>query len=57
VAIAYHAYTWFKIMPITMPPILVGGKKLEPCVITGSGIAAAVVVSLVFFGIVWRIAL
>ena len=57
VAIAYHTYTWFKIMPITLPPIMVGGKKVEACVITGSGLAAAVVASLGLFALVWKIAL
>ena len=27
VAIAYHTYTWFKIMPITLPPITPPSKK------------------------------
>ncbi|MCB1763284.1 MAG: fumarate reductase subunit C, partial [Gammaproteobacteria bacterium] len=53
VAILYHAYTWFKIMPITMPPIIVGGKKLGPGVITGSGLLAAGVASLALLGLVW----
>jgi len=53
VAIAYHTYTWFKIMPITMPPIIVGGKRLGPGVITGSGLLAALVASLALFGLVW----
>mgnify|MGYP001595106228 CR=1 FL=1 len=55
-AIAYHTYTWFKIMPITVPPIIVGGKKVAPGVITGSGLMAAVVTSVAVFGLVWRMA-
>ena len=50
-------YTWFKIMPITMPPIIVGGKKVGPGVITGSGLLAALAASLVLLGLVWRLAL
>jgi len=57
VAILYHTYTWFKIMPITMPPIIVGGKRVGPEVITGSGLLAALVASLVLLGLVWRLAL
>ena len=57
VAILYHMYTWFKIMPITMPPIIVGGKKVGPGVITGSGLLAALAASLVLLGLVWRLAL
>jgi fumarate reductase subunit C len=56
VAIIYHTYTWFKIMPITLPPIIVGGKKVGPGVITGSGLLAAVVASVFMLGLVWRIA-
>jgi fumarate reductase subunit C len=56
VAIAYHAYTWFKLFPLTMPPMVVNGKKLEPCVVVGSGWAAAIVAALALLGLVWRIA-
>jgi len=55
-AIMYHTYTWFKIMPITLPPIIVGGKKVSPGTITGSGLLAAVVASVFMLGLVWRIA-
>ena len=54
-AIVYHAYTWFMIMPRTLPPIMIGGKKLSPCAIITGGLSAAVVVNvlvlLVFRGI------
>jgi fumarate reductase subunit C len=43
---AYHSYTWFQIMPKTMPPVVVGGRRLAPEVITFAGIAAAVLSSL-----------
>ena len=56
VAIAYHAFTWFKLFPLTMPPIVVGGKRVEPGVVVGSGWTAAVVVGLALLGLVWRIA-
>ncbi len=56
VAIAYHTYTWFKIMPITLPPILVDGKKLSPCAIITGGLTAAVVAGLALIVLVWRIA-
>lgn len=52
-AIAYHCWTWFRIMPKTMPPIVVGGKRLPPAAITGSGLAVAAVASLVLLGLVW----
>ena len=45
----YHTWTWFKIMPKTMPPIVVGGKRLSAAQITGSGIVASIVASIVVF--------
>lgn len=45
VAFVYHTITWFSIMPKTMPPIVVGGKKLSPGMITGLGHAASVTLS------------
>src|SRR4051812_44468782 len=37
----YHTYSWFEIMPKTMPPVVVGGKRLPASTITGLGLAAA----------------
>ncbi len=56
VAIAYHAITWFKLFPLTMPPMVVNGKRLEPNVVVGGGWTAAVVVALGLLAVVWRIA-
>jgi fumarate reductase subunit C len=42
----YHTWSWFKIMPKTMPIMFVGGKRVQPGTITGTGIAAAVVACL-----------
>ena len=47
----YHTWTWFRIMPKTMPPVVVGGKRLAPGQITGAGIAAAIVVSIIVFAV------
>ena len=56
VAIAYHAFTWFKLFPLTMPPVIVGGKKVAPEVIVRSGFTAAIVCAVALLGLVWRIA-
>lgn len=48
-AFLYHTYTWFEIMPKTMPPVVVGGRKLPPVAITGAGLAASAVLSMVVF--------
>ena len=43
VTFVYHTWSWFRIMPKTMPLIFLGGRKLSPGVITGAGIAVALV--------------
>jgi fumarate reductase subunit C len=48
----YHTWSWFNIMPKTMPMIFVGGKRLQPGTITGAGLAAAVLGCLAVFCIV-----
>jgi fumarate reductase subunit C len=55
VAMVYHTWTWFEIMPKTMPPIIVGGKRVAGDVITTAGVVAAIVVTLVLFLAVWSI--
>ena len=42
----YHTWSWFNIMPLTMPNMFVGGKRVQPGTITGTGLAAAVVACL-----------
>jgi fumarate reductase subunit C len=48
----YHTWSWFNIMPKTMPILFVGGKRVQPGTITGTGIAAAVVACLALLLIV-----
>ncbi len=42
----YHSYSWFKIMPKTLPAIHWRGAKVPQPVITRIGVAAAVVLNL-----------
>lgn len=42
----YHTWSWFNIMPKTMPIMFVGGKRVQPGTITGTGVAAAIVICL-----------
>ncbi len=56
IAMSYHTYTWFKIMPRTMPPVIVGGKRLAAGAITGGGLAVAAAASLALLAIVWGMA-
>lgn len=56
VVMIYHAWSWFKIMPRTLPPIMVGGKRLSAAAITRIGLTAVVVVSVFLFALVWGLA-
>jgi fumarate reductase subunit C len=47
VVFLYHLWSWFKVMPKTMPMIFVGGKKLPADTITYTGVVVAVVVNLI----------
>lgn len=49
----YHSWSWFDIMPKTLPPLHVGGKRVAGKVITRTGIAAAIASTLVLFLIAW----
>jgi fumarate reductase subunit C len=46
VVFLYHLWSWFKVMPKTMPMIFIGGKKLPGETITYTGVAVAVAVNL-----------
>ena len=48
----YHTWSWFNIMPKTMPMMFVGGKRVQPGTITGTGLVAAVIACLAVFFIV-----
>lgn len=45
VVFAYHTLSWFQIMPKTMPPVIVGGKRLGASTITTLGVIAAIAAS------------
>jgi len=45
---AYHTLSWFQIMPKTMPPVIVAGKRVPGAAITAAGLAAAAIASLGF---------
>ena len=54
VAMSYHAWTWFNIMPRTLPPIRTNGNRLPAAVIVYGGLAAVLVVSLLLVWLAWR---
>lgn len=55
VLVSYHAYTWWKVSPKTMPMLRVGGKEIPQSLISAGGWVAAlgatvVVIALVAWG-------
>lgn len=57
VMVAYHSYTWFKIMPRTLPPVMIAGKRIADLAITAAGLGAVLIASLALFGFVWGVSL
>ncbi|HEX6550906.1 MAG TPA: fumarate reductase subunit C [Gammaproteobacteria bacterium] len=55
VAVTYHAWTWFNIMPRTLPPMRLNGKRLPAAVIVYGGLTAVLVVSLLLVWLAWRL--
>jgi succinate dehydrogenase subunit C len=49
----YHTWSWFRIMPKTMPMIVVAGKRIGPAFITGSGLAISALLCLALFAMAW----
>jgi fumarate reductase subunit C len=53
VAMLFHVWTWFAIMPKTMPRIIVGGRYVKPWIITAAGVAVATLASLALLAVAW----
>ena len=49
---AYHTWSWFRIMPKTMPPVVVRGRRLSASAITALGVCAALAASIGFVALV-----
>ncbi|MGE5638549.1 MAG: fumarate reductase subunit C [Clostridia bacterium] len=45
VLVAYHAWTWFKVMPRTMPFVRVAGRRVPDSLFVVGGVCAALAVS------------
>jgi fumarate reductase subunit C len=41
----YHTWTWFRIMPKTMPPVHVAGRRISATAITAAGLVASALAS------------
>lgn len=56
VFVLYHAWTWFKIMPKTLPFVRVGGRRVSDRAIVVSGAITAVAASILLFAAVrWAV--
>ena len=56
IALGYHTWSWFAIMPKTMPMVFVGGKRVGPETITRTGMAVAGLTAIVFLLLLGRLA-
>jgi fumarate reductase subunit C len=51
-AMVYHAYTWWKVLPKTLPLIHIGGKPVPGLLLSTAGWTATLVVSAVVYAAV-----
>jgi fumarate reductase subunit C len=54
IGMLFHVWTWFAIMPKTMPRLVIGGRYVEPRLITATGITIAFLASLLLLFLVMR---
>lgn len=47
----YHTWTWFNIMPRTMPPIRIGGERVKAETVTKAGLVAAALASILVYAV------
>jgi len=51
-AVCYHAYTWWKVMPKTMPMLHLGGRRIPEITLSAVGWAAWLAASLIVYVLV-----
>lgn len=51
----YHTWSWFRIMPKTMPAVFVRGRRLPGAAITALGLAAATGAGLLLLLLAWAL--
>jgi fumarate reductase subunit C len=56
IAFVYHTWSWFRIMPKTMAPVVVAGRKLSANTITAAGLIASIAASAILICIVVALA-
>jgi len=53
--VLYHAWTWFKVMPRTMPFVRIGTRRVPDGLIVAFAFASSIVLSGALFIAVWRL--
>jgi fumarate reductase subunit C len=53
VLVLYHSWTWFKVMPKTLPFLRVGGWRVPDKLIVSTATASSVMLSAILFVAVW----
>ena len=54
-AFLYHTWSWFRIMPKTLPPLAIGARRLSAAAITALGLAASAVASATLLLLAWTL--
>jgi fumarate reductase subunit C len=54
-AVGYHAYTWWKVSPKTLPTIRVAGRRVPEIAISAGGWAGTLAVSAIVYALVARL--
>jgi fumarate reductase subunit C len=54
-AMVFHAYTWFEVMPKTMPAIYSGGRRVPDATIMRAGLVVALLCNLGALAWVWLV--
>jgi fumarate reductase subunit C len=54
VLVAYHAWTWFKIMPKTLPFVRVAGRRVPDAAIVAGGVAGVFACTALVLVLAWR---
>ncbi len=49
--VCYHAYTWWKVMPKTMPMLVIGGRRISEVALSGIGWAATLAMSVAVYAL------
>ena len=50
-AVCYHSYTWWKVMPKTLPMLHVGGRRIPEIALSAAGWVATLGVSVVVYAL------